>query len=65
MDQAEQKADFGAWLRRTWNAVMRTAEAMERSPAEDVFGRLDRLECEMAVLKNRNADAMQEHMRTR
>jgi hypothetical protein len=53
MDQLEHKADFETWLRRTWSAVMRAAEAMERSPIEDVFDRLDRLEREMAALKNR------------
>lgn len=53
---AERTADFGAWLRRSWNTAMEAAEAMERSPMEDVFGRLDRLERDMAALKkNRKA----------
>jgi len=32
---------------------MRTAEAIELNPAEDMFNRLDRLEREMASLKKR------------
>lgn len=44
MDQLEHKADLRARLRRTWNALMRAFEAMDRSPMEDVFDRLDRLE---------------------
>ena len=55
MDQAKHKADFGTWLRRTWNAVMRAAGAMDRSPMGYVFDRLDRLEREMAPLNNRKA----------
>ena len=55
MDQAERKEDFGAWLRRTWNATMRFAEAMEQSPMEDVADRLDRLEREIIALKNPKA----------
>ena len=55
MDQAKHKTDFGARLRRNWNVLMRVLEAMDRSPMEDVFGRLDRLESKMAALKNRKA----------
>jgi hypothetical protein len=63
MDLAERKADFGAWLRRGWNAVMDAAEAMERSPMEDVFDRLDRLERDMAAIKkNRKAAGIDESM---
>jgi hypothetical protein len=62
MDQAEHKADFGTSLRRTWSAVMRAAEAMERGPIEDVFDRLDRLEREMAALKNRKAAGIDDPM---
>ena len=40
-------------LRRAWNAMMRTAEVIEVSPMDDLFG----LENEMAVLKMRNAAA--------
>jgi hypothetical protein len=68
MDYAERKADFGAWLRRTWTAAMRVADAMERSPIDDIFDRLDRLEREMAALRNRKGTAidgpMQKHIRT-
>jgi polyhydroxyalkanoate synthesis regulator phasin len=62
VDQAKHKADFGTWLRRTWNAVMRAAGAMDRSPMEDVFDRLDRLEREMAPLKNRKAAGIDDPM---
>jgi hypothetical protein len=51
MDETEQKSDFGAWLRRTWNALMRVADAMERTPMDDVFDRMDWLEREMATLR--------------
>ena len=51
MDQAERKENFGTWLRRAWNAAIRTAEAMERSPVEELFDRVDRLEWEVAALK--------------
>jgi hypothetical protein len=57
MYQAKLDADSGGWLRRTWNATMRAAEAIEASPVDDLFGRVDRLENEMAVLKMRNAAA--------
>jgi hypothetical protein len=67
MDQAERNAGIGTWLRRIWSAVISAAEAMDRSPIEVVFDRLDRLEHEMAALKGRKAagigDRTQEHMR--
>jgi hypothetical protein len=44
MAQAKQKAGFGAWLRRTWNALMYALEGIDRSPTEDLIDRLDRLE---------------------
>jgi hypothetical protein len=62
MDQAERKTDFGTWLRQIWNAVMLAAEAMDRSPMDDVFDRLDQLEREMAVLKNRKAAGIDDPM---
>ena len=52
MDQAKHKAGFGTWLRRTWTMVMLALEGMDRSPMEDVSNRLNRLEREMAALKN-------------
>ena len=55
MNQAEHKENFGTWLRRAWNAAVRTAEAMERSPVEELFDRIDRLEWEVAALKNEGA----------
>jgi polyhydroxyalkanoate synthesis regulator phasin len=55
MDQAERKENFGTWLRRAWNAAIRTAEAMERSPVEELFDRVDRLEWEVAALKKEGA----------
>jgi len=57
MYQAKLNADSDRWLRRAWNAMMRTAEVIEVSPMDDLFGRVDRLENEMAVLKMRNAAA--------
>lgn len=36
--------DPGTRLRRTWNALMRVFEAIERNPMDDVLERLDRLE---------------------
>ena len=53
MNQAKREADSGTWLRRAWNAVLRTAEAIERSPMDDVFDRLERLERDMVALKQR------------
>ena len=55
MDQAERKENFASWLRRAWNAAIRTAEAMERSPVEELFDRIDRLEWEVAALKKESA----------
>ena len=51
MDQTLHKADFVGWLRRTWMTILRTAEAIEPNPMEDMFNRLDRLEREVASLK--------------
>jgi len=38
-------------LRRAWIWLLCLAEAMERSPMEDAFDRISRLECELASLK--------------
>jgi polyhydroxyalkanoate synthesis regulator phasin len=51
MDQAGSKTDFYMWLRRVWTATIRAAEALERSPIEELFDRIDRLEREVAMLK--------------
>jgi polyhydroxyalkanoate synthesis regulator phasin len=51
MDQEERKGQFGTWLRRAWNAVIRTTEAMERTPFDELFDRVDRLERQAAALK--------------
>jgi len=51
MDQAGGKKDFDTWLRRAWSAAVRTAEAMGRSPIEDLLDRIDRLEREVTALK--------------
>jgi polyhydroxyalkanoate synthesis regulator phasin len=53
MDQVERKGQFGTWLRRAWNAALRTAEEMERTPFDQLFDRVDRLEREVATLKTR------------
>jgi polyhydroxyalkanoate synthesis regulator phasin len=55
MDQAERKENFGTCLRRAWNAAVQTAEAMERSPVEELFDRIGRLEWEVAALKKEGA----------
>ena len=55
MDQEERKGQFGTWLRRAWNAAARTAEAMERTPFDGLFDRVDRLEREVAALKKEGA----------
>ena len=51
MDQQGRTRQFGTWLRRVWNAAIRTAEAMERTPIDELFDRIDRLEREMAAFK--------------
>lgn len=38
-------------LHRAWIWLLRFAEAMERSPMEDVYDRISRLERELASLK--------------
>ena len=63
MDQAERKADFGTRLRRIWNAVMRAAEALDRSSMEYVFDRLGRLGREVAAVNNRQAAGLR-HRKT-
>ena len=57
MDQAERRKDFGTWLRRAWNAVVQTAAAMERTPFDDLFDRVYRLELEVAALKQEGTAA--------
>jgi polyhydroxyalkanoate synthesis regulator phasin len=52
MHQAEHKTGFGTWLRHAWDALICALESMDRSPMEDVSGRLERLEREVATLKN-------------
>ena len=51
MDQEENKGQFATWLRRAWTAAVRTAEAMERIPFDELFDRVDRLERQVAALK--------------
>jgi polyhydroxyalkanoate synthesis regulator phasin len=51
MDQVDRKGRLGTWLRQAWNAAVRIAEAMERTPFEELFDRVDRLEREVAALK--------------
>jgi len=53
MDRARPKEAFGMWLRRVWNAVVRTAEAMEQSPIEELFERISRLERQVEALKTK------------
>ncbi|HEY8273203.1 MAG TPA: hypothetical protein VIG56_01540 [Pseudolabrys sp.] len=52
MDQAEHKTGFGTWLRHAWDALMCALEGMDQSPMEDVSGRIERLEREVAALKD-------------
>ena len=66
MDQEERKDDFGTWLRRAWSAALRTVEAMERSPVELLLDRIERLEREVAALKQEDVDRSDQkdhHMR--
>jgi polyhydroxyalkanoate synthesis regulator phasin len=51
MDQEERKEQFATWLRRAWNAAVRTAAALERTPFDELFDRVDRLEREVAAFK--------------
>ena len=51
MDQEKRKQRLGRWLRWTWNAVVRTAEAMEQTPFDELFDRVNRLERQAAALK--------------
>jgi hypothetical protein len=51
MDQVLHRPGFAARLRRFWDTVARAADAIERSPMEDIYDRLERLEREMAELK--------------
>jgi polyhydroxyalkanoate synthesis regulator phasin len=55
MTQRERKDGFGVRLRRAWNTALRAAEAMSVSPMEDMSARIDRLERELAAMKQ---DAM-------
>ena len=54
MDQEDRRGQIGSWLRRAWNAAVRTAEAMEQSPFDQLFDRVERLEREVASLKSRH-----------
>lgn len=51
MDRVERKNDTRGWLRRIWDATLRTAEAMEVSPIEDLYDRIARLEREVAAIR--------------
>jgi polyhydroxyalkanoate synthesis regulator phasin len=51
MDQEANKGQFRTWLRRAWTAAAQTAEAMERTPFDELFDRIDRLEQQVAALK--------------
>ncbi len=48
---------IGATLRRAWDTTLRVAEAMDASPMEDIADRVDRLEQEMAAMKEKPHDA--------
>jgi polyhydroxyalkanoate synthesis regulator phasin len=52
MHQAGHKTGVGTWLRHAWDALICALESMDRSPMEDVSGRIERLEREVATLKN-------------
>lgn len=49
---------IGAMLRRAWDSTLRAAEAMGASPIEDLIDRVDRLEREVAALKERPQGAI-------
>src|SRR5262249_32730727 len=44
---------IGARLRRAWDTALRAAEVMSASPMEDLSDRVDRLEREVAAMKER------------
>jgi polyhydroxyalkanoate synthesis regulator phasin len=49
--QEEHQGKFGAWLRQAWHALIEMADAMDRSPVEELFERIERLEREVAHRK--------------
>ena len=57
MDQNEHNENLGTWLRRAWTAALRIADAMAtgRSPVEQLFDRIDRLEREVAAMSKAGA----------
>ena len=57
MDRSGRKKLFGEWLDQAWNVVLRTAEAIEQSPVEELLDRVNRLEREVTALKRTATDA--------
>jgi polyhydroxyalkanoate synthesis regulator phasin len=55
MNREDRKEQFRTWLHRAWNAAVRTAEAMEQTPVNQLFDRVDQLEREVAALKKEGA----------
>ena len=56
MIQRQRKRSFGAKLRRAWYTALRAAEVMSVSPMEDLNARIDRLERELATMKEGGTD---------
>jgi polyhydroxyalkanoate synthesis regulator phasin len=52
-DRARPEQAFGMWLRQVWNAVVRTAEAIEQSPIEELLKRISRLEQQVEEMKTK------------
>jgi polyhydroxyalkanoate synthesis regulator phasin len=53
MDQVEPKDGIGTRLRRAWDTALRAAEMMSASPMGDITDRIDRLERDVAAMKER------------
>jgi polyhydroxyalkanoate synthesis regulator phasin len=53
-DAKGRKEAGGGRLRGLWRAMVRIAEVMDRSPFDEAFERLDRLEREVATLKRQH-----------
>ena len=53
MDKLKRKDRIRAKLRRIWDVALRAAEVVSVSPMEDLSGRIDRLEREVAAMREK------------
>jgi polyhydroxyalkanoate synthesis regulator phasin len=51
MDELKRKDRIRARLRRAWDIALRAAEVVSVSPMEDLGNRIDRLEREVAAMR--------------